>query len=55
MMHFFSMGGYAAYVWPSFGGALLVLAYNIVKPYYEYCVIIKELRAKIDTHHASHS
>ncbi len=29
---FFHMGGYAVYVWSSYGMALLVLVYNIVAP-----------------------
>jgi len=30
MSEFLRMGGYAAYVWPSFGLAILVLAWNVV-------------------------
>ena len=29
MAEFFNMGGYAAYVWPSFGITLLVLCANV--------------------------
>jgi heme exporter protein CcmD len=29
MAHFLYMGGYAAFVWPSYGLTLLVVAYNI--------------------------
>ncbi len=32
MSDFFAMGGYAVYVWPSFGLALIVLVANIVAP-----------------------
>lgn len=32
MTEFFHMGGYAAFVWPSFGLGLLVLIYNVVVP-----------------------
>jgi heme exporter protein D len=32
MKEFFAMGGYAVYVWPSFGLALIVLVANIVAP-----------------------
>ena len=28
--HFFNMGGYAAYVWPAYGLAALVLAANLI-------------------------
>ena len=28
LKHFFAMGGYAAYVWPSYGLALLILGGN---------------------------
>jgi heme exporter protein D len=27
---FFNMGGYAAYVWPSYGLTLVIIVYNIV-------------------------
>jgi heme exporter protein D len=30
MLRFLQMGGYAAYVWPAYGVALLVLSLNIV-------------------------
>ena len=32
MMEFLHMGGYAAYVWPSYALAFFVLVYNIVQP-----------------------
>ncbi|MEJ2402747.1 MAG: heme exporter protein CcmD [Candidatus Thiodiazotropha sp.] len=32
MKEFFAMGGYAVYVWPSFGLALIILVANIVAP-----------------------
>jgi heme exporter protein D len=32
MSEFLHMGGYAAYVWPSYGLALFILVYNIVVP-----------------------
>ncbi len=33
MSEFFHMGGYAAYVWPAYGLALLVLIVNLLGPY----------------------
>lgn len=33
MTEFLAMGGYAAYVWPSYLIVLLVLAYNILAPW----------------------
>jgi heme exporter protein D len=32
MKEFFAMGGYAFYVWTSYGLALVVLAFNIIQP-----------------------
>ncbi len=32
MQEFFNMGGYAAYVWPSYGLALLILLINLIVP-----------------------
>ena len=34
MSEFFNMGGYAAYVWPSYGLAFVVLVLNLVAPVY---------------------
>lgn len=34
MSEFFNMGGYAAYVWPSYLLALVVLMLNLVAPIY---------------------
>ena len=34
MSEFFYMGGYAAYVWPSYLLALLILVLNLVAPLY---------------------
>jgi len=33
MQEFFNMGGYAFYVWSSYGLTLLVLAANIIAPF----------------------
>lgn len=54
-MHFLAMGGYALYVWPAFAATILVLAYLLVRAYYDYRVMIKEFRQKTDRRHASHS
>ena len=43
---FFYMGGYALYVWSSYGLALVVLAWIFVSPIYTKKSIIKELRMK---------
>jgi len=32
MREFFDMGGYALYVWPSYGLALVILIANLVSP-----------------------
>ncbi len=32
MREFFHMGGYALYVWPSYGLALVVLLWNVILP-----------------------
>lgn len=29
---FFNMGGYAVYVWPSYGLALIMVIFNVVSP-----------------------
>ena len=34
MNEFFNMGGYAAYVWPSYLLAFMVLALNVLAPLY---------------------
>ena len=43
MSEFLHMGGYAAYVWPSYGLALLILAYNLIGPLAQH----RRLRAAI--------
>ncbi len=32
MKEFFHMGGYAMYVWPSYGLALVILLWNVILP-----------------------
>lgn len=34
-MSYFAMGGYASYVWPSYGMTFLVLALNVLAVYLE--------------------
>lgn len=34
MAEFWDMGGYGAYVWSSYGIALVVLLFNAVEPYW---------------------
>ncbi len=43
---FFHMGGYAAYVWSSYGLATVVLAWVFLSPIFSRRTIIKELRMK---------
>lgn len=44
MSEFLSMGGYGAYVWGSFGAALLVFVWNIAAPVLEHRRVLKQLR-----------
>lgn len=46
MSEFFHMGGYAFYVWSSYGLTTLVLAWVFVSPIFSKKAIIKELRMK---------
>lgn len=43
---FFNMGGYAFYVWTSYGIATVLLAWVFISPIYNKKNIIKELRMK---------
>lgn len=43
---FFNMGGYAMYVWPSFGLALIVLTANVVWAMKRKRHILDELKRK---------
>ena len=42
---FFRMGGYAAYVWPSYGLALLVLAANLVSTRRRHHQVLRRIAA----------
>ena len=46
MSDFFHMGGYAFYVWTSYGLALLLLGYVFIQPILARKHIIKELKIK---------
>ncbi len=43
---FFHMGGYAVYVWSSYGFALVLLGWTFISPIYTKKSIIKELKIK---------
>lgn len=43
---FFHMGGYAVYVWSSYGLALVVLGWILISPVFTKKSIIKELKIK---------
>jgi len=47
MNEFFSMGGYAVYVWSSFGISFLVLLLNIIFPLMRRKQLIRDVRAHI--------
>lgn len=41
---FFSMGGYAFYVWSSYGLTLVILLANIIIPVWNKRTVLKQLR-----------
>lgn len=45
MNEFLDMGGYAFYVWGSFGAALVVFAWNVLAPCLERARLRRALRA----------
>lgn len=47
MSEFLSMGGYAAFVWTSFGISLVVLLLNIVIPIVRRKQLIREVSSQI--------
>jgi heme exporter protein D len=47
MSEFFEMGGYAAYVWPSYGLALIVLIANLVAPMLQRRRTIADIARKL--------
>ena len=44
---FFNMGGYAAYVWPSYGLALAMVIANVVSPIMQRKKVIARIRRAI--------
>jgi heme exporter protein CcmD len=44
MNDFFDMGGYALYVWGSFGATLAVFAWNVLAPRRERARLLRALR-----------
>ncbi len=44
MSEFFSMGGYAMYVWPSYGLTLIVLLLNWWLPYHQHKQNLRKLK-----------
>ncbi|MBT2971518.1 MAG: heme exporter protein CcmD [gamma proteobacterium symbiont of Ctena orbiculata] len=47
MSEFFAMGGYAAYVWPSFLLALIVLVANVVAPMRQRKRVLTDIARKL--------
>jgi heme exporter protein D len=47
MSEFFAMGGYAAYVWPSFLLAAVILIVNIVAPLQQRKRVLTEIARKL--------
>lgn len=45
---FWQMGGFAFYVWSSFGLAALVLVWNLLAPYLRHAAVLRELSALED-------
>ncbi len=44
---FFNMGGYAAYVWPSYGLALVLVIANVVSPIIQRRKVIARIKRAI--------
>ena len=47
MKEFFLMGGYAQYVWPSYGIALIVLLVNVIGPLKHRRQILADIARKL--------
>jgi heme exporter protein D len=47
MSEFFAMGGYAAYVWPSYALAFIILVGNIIAPMQQRKKIVSDIARKI--------
>ncbi|HEB58542.1 MAG TPA: heme exporter protein CcmD [Gammaproteobacteria bacterium] len=46
LSEFLNMGGYAAYVWPVYGVAAVILIANLVTPWREEKQIIRDLKRR---------
>jgi heme exporter protein D len=51
MSEFFHMGGYAFYVWTSYGLALIVLVANIIIPFNQERTLLRTLARKLRRKH----
>lgn len=47
---FFTMGGYAVYVWPAYGVALVVMIANAILPDWHHRTLLKALRRRARNH-----
>ena len=47
MTEFFQMGGYAFYVWTSYGLVLVVLVANLLMPIYQKRTLLRTLARKL--------
>jgi heme exporter protein D len=46
LQEFFHMGGYAFYVWTSYGIAFLVLAYNLISPAWQRRKLLRRIHQR---------
>ncbi|MGH8547163.1 MAG: heme exporter protein CcmD [Methylococcales bacterium] len=53
LAEFFAMGGYAFYVWTSYGIALVVLAFNIIQPLIQQKRTLRAIRQRQQRHRAT--
>ena len=47
MADFFAMGGYGAYIWPSYAVFIVVLAIDAIAPQLQRKRVLAELRSKL--------
>ena len=47
MREFFEMGGYAVFVWGSYGAALAVFVWNVAAPRLERRAVLRRLRDSV--------
>lgn len=55
MKEFLEMGGYAFYVWTSYGIAFVVLALNIVQPLIQQRRVLQALRRRRKRHQSQNA